>query len=111
MKTLLLALLFSVAAVVAQAQPFFGIPMKDTDQIEQRIQESLQLETGFAQLRDFRVDWTQLQCMQVEPSEMDPDAQLGVCVVNVSAFQVESKAAIVRKASGYDVSIVYANVE
>lgn len=52
-----------------------------------------------------------VSALQVAPSEMDPDAQLGVCVVNVSAFQVESKAAIVRKAQGYSISIVYANVE
>ncbi|AGH94647.1 hypothetical protein [Pseudobdellovibrio exovorus] len=117
MKTILSAILTLGLGISASAQ-YFGIPMKDTDQIESSIQASIQQELSEAgldgfQLQNFKVDWSpkSFKCLQADASEMNPEMQIGVCVVNVSAVQVEAKAAIARKANGYSVSILYVNVE
>lgn len=112
MKSFLMSLVVILSAVQVVASPYFGIPIKDTDGIERQIEQALLKEVGFDSLQEFKVDWTpsSFKCMQVEPSEINP-ADVGVCVVNVHAFQVLSKVAIIRKQSGYDVSVIYADVE
>ena len=112
MKLFLMSMVLVFASLQVVASPYFGIPIKDTDGIERQIEQALLKEVGFDKLQEFKVDWTQnsFKCMQVEPSEINP-ADVGVCVVNVHAFQVLSKVAIVRKQSGYDVSVIYADLE
>lgn len=112
MKSFILSLVVITITISASASPYFGIPIKDTDGIEQQIEQALLKEVGFDSLQEFKVDWTpkSFKCMQVEPSEINP-SDVGVCVVNVHAFQVLSKVAIIRKQSGYDVSVIYADVE
>lgn len=93
-------------------QGSFGIPESDIRLVEVMIAVKLRLETGFSILQNFKVDWTHpsMTCMQTQ-TEMDPEAQLGVCIVTASAFQVHSKVAIVRKYEGYEVSVIVAEVE
>lgn len=117
MKLILASGITLFLSLTAMGQ-YFGIPLKDASLVENSIKASIQQELSEAgldgfQLQDFKVDWTakSFKCLQAEASEMDPDLQVGVCIVNASALQVEAKAAIARKANGYSVSILYVNVE
>lgn len=112
MKLLLTALVLSFSLNSrADKIPDFGIPIRDTDAIEKQIYDAVLKETGFPTLQEFRVDWAaNFQCMKVEPSEMDP-VSVGVCATSVHAFQVLGRVAIIKKQSGYDISILYIDVE
>lgn len=117
MKLILASGITLFLSLSAMAQ-YFGIPMKDTNQIESSIKASIEQELSQAgldgfQLQDFKVDWSpkSFKCLQADASEMNPEMQIGVCIINVSALQVEAKAAIARKANGYSVSLLYVNVE
>lgn len=126
MKTLILSVSLILATLTATAQQTspvpvllppqsgaVGLPANHTAFLEQLIQQRLKEKTGFAELQQFSVDWTQnsLKCMQVEPSEMTPDQIITMCEVKAHAFQVEAKAAIIRVDNTYRVSILFANVE
>lgn len=88
------------------------IPPKDRPALEKRIQAALEARTGVQSFRNFVVDWTpdSVRCVPAE-SEMDPDAEMGVCAVKVSAFQLDAQVAIIKTVTGYSISVIYANVE
>ncbi len=88
------------------------IPKNDVGFIEDQIRRSLLRETGLKDLKNFVVVWSQpsIKCIATK-SEMDPTLTMGVCTVRATAFGVSAETAIVKKAGGYDISIIYAAVE
>ena len=104
--------LFSASAMAQTAPPVFSIPVKDHPVIEASLKASLEQEVHF-KAKSFVVDWSasSLKCMTVESSEMTPDVPLGVCSIELSAFQVSAKAAVLKTNHGYVVSILQADVD
>ncbi|MGZ3711526.1 MAG: hypothetical protein ACXVBE_07205 [Bdellovibrionota bacterium] len=91
------------------AQPLI-LPVGDRAIIEKRIRAELLKETGFPVLREYSVAWNSADCSAVR-SEMEPELQMGACVLTARASQVYAKIALVKKQKGYDVSVIFADVE
>lgn len=112
--------LFAIAALVVSAQfaqatvapeLIEEIPQSVFPSLEAEIKAAVLQETGFKQLKDFKIDWNNVQnCMEVR-SEMDDTKLMGACSVSFGAFQVHGEVLVIAKLNGYSSSVLYVNVE
>lgn len=93
----------------AAPELLFGADARSlTGQVEQALIEA----TGFADLKSFAVHWDRptFRCL-TKSYEQFPDVTNGVCLVEADAFQVRATALIVKRSSGFEVSILDLLVE
>jgi hypothetical protein len=88
-----------------------SIPQSVFPTLEARIKASVQQQTGFKNLKNFKVAWNDIKnCLEVK-SEMNDSKLMGTCSVGFSAFQVSGEALVIVKQNGYGASVIYVDVE
>lgn len=101
---------FHQPSIISPAEALFDL---DAVHLNREIEQALIDNTGFAKLRDFMVHWERptFRCL-VKSYELY-EVQHGVCLVEVSAFQVAATALIIKgdKTNSFEVSILSAAIE
>lgn len=102
--------LFLQPSVAAAPEMLFGI---DAGGLSDQIKQALAEETGFPNLQSVTVHWDgpTFRCL-IKTYELH-DVEHGVCLVEVSAFQVMATALIIKnqKSDAFEVSILSARIE
>jgi hypothetical protein len=114
MKNLITAAAFLIFAQLAHAASGSAlietIPQAIQASMEARIKASAEQQAGF-KIKDFKVNWNEVQnCLEVR-NEMDDSKLMGTCSVGFGAFQVQGEALVIVRANGYSISVLYTNVE
>ncbi|MHA6687266.1 hypothetical protein [Mesorhizobium sp. A556] len=101
---------FYQPATASAPETLFGI---DAQGLTGQIERALIQDTGFANLRSFSVHWERPTFRCLVKSHELYEAQHGVCLVEIGAFQVAATALIVKRGqeNAFDVSILDAMIE
>lgn len=80
--------------------------------IEKSLAKKVAKQLKVKHLKDFKILWNDKinQCIDLA-SEMQPDAEIGVCTISFSAFQTSGTAALIRGLNGNSTSIIQLDVE
>ena len=112
MKTIVVAVALLVTQLASAAPALIeSLPRSAIADLEAKIKASVEKKTGFKNLKNYKVRWSEIKSCLEARNEMDDSKLMGACAVTFGAFQVYGESLIVVSENGYAATILYLNVE